>query len=223
MKSLINIPLLTYSCLFVVLHSGVECADERPLNIVGESDISIVSNGHESANDNNWILVPSFLVNGIYLRLKSNNSFESVAPTYMNGYSKELAQIITKNMVADFRIRRDIWFRNGAEDATKLVGEILKSGKIFSYDVLGRFGYQKVRIKGVYNILHQLEYGNDGNVMQTYATKEIQDRLEKEVVSKGSSIHAILSGWVSPLGTFDSESIMLPRILVVESADSVPK
>jgi hypothetical protein len=209
-----------YIILLIVLST---CAEGQVIERPDAAQAHIFLNERERAHDDpsGSVLVPSFVVNDILSKMdqyeREKNEFLILAKTYMNGYSKELAQIITQNNVGSYATNRVAWFRYGAEDATKYVESMAKSGAKVSYDLLARFGYQKIEISGAYTILHQLEYGRNVTAIQVYAPKSIEDELENAILTKKVNVKVNLVGWLSPLGYYDAETGRLPRMLVVES------
>lgn len=178
----------------------------------------ILPKDKEIVIDSNGVLLPSFIVGDFLSRLESTDAFHVIAPTYMNGYTKELAQIITGNFNDNYSLNSVEWFRFGSKDATNYTKAIVDAGGTVDYDLLGKFGYQKVSISGTYNILRQLEYGENSVKIQVYTPKKIQDELQVAILAKKSTGIAVkFTGWLSPLGQYDSESGVLSRMLVVES------
>jgi len=206
--------VLLFSCFLAILGSATELSELKEPNDL--NPIIPVCDEPEKANEFDGVLVPSFLVSGIVEKLGNANSFDVVASTYMRGFSREIAQVITGNQVADYQTRQEDWFRRGAEDALKYCKNIRKSDSAASYDMLRRFGYQKVLIRGAFSALDELEYGRQHNYAIVYTPKELQSKLKAAVISKGSSVTVSLLAWISPPGVYDLQGSFAPRMIVVE-------
>jgi hypothetical protein len=178
-----------------------------------------VCSERESVNENDGVMVPSFLVASLYKRLNDIESFESAAPAYMRGFWRELAQLLTNNPVYDYRTVLDKWFRYGGEDARTYFKDLKDSyDTVPPVDILRRFGFEKVYIVGAYSVLGDLEYGNPPNRACVFAPKDILERLRTSSVRPGGlSPPERLLAWMSPHGSYQLNGSALPRMIIIES------